>query len=145
MKANQLTIALLPALAQAAVLIRDTISPAICVGIAYQDTLAAGGAGEIEYQGFGESGIDGSNPVYDASSLDTYYENDLCGQTVNGQVVNCHGDLSVKCSGYGLADWNGLNCRTECTDSGDPAECWMQGAGSSYAGIYNVIVCDQTL
>ncbi|KAI0123924.1 hypothetical protein BJ170DRAFT_66641 [Xylariales sp. AK1849] len=145
MKVLQITIGFLPVLSLAAVLARDTVSPAICVGIAVKDVLASGGAGELEYQGFGEVGTDGSDPEYDASSLDTYEASDLCDQTVNGQVVTCNGDVSQTCSDYGVATYNGLNCRTICTSDGDPDPCWKQGAGSSYAGINGVIICDQTL
>lgn len=145
MRVLQITIGFLPVFSLAAVLTRDTVSPAICVGIAYKDIIGSGGTGELEYQGFGEVGTDGSDPEYDAASLDTYEASDLCDQTVNGQVVTCNGDVSVTCSDYGVATWNSLNCRTICTDSGDPSPCWMDGAGSEYDGIIGVIICDQTL
>lgn len=104
-----------------------------------------GGAGALEYQGFGEVGTDGSNPVYNAASLNTYQASDLCGQSVNNQVVTCNGDVSQTCSAYGVATYNGLNCRTICVSSGDPAPCWSSNSGSSQAGINGVIICDQTL
>lgn len=43
MKVLQITIGFLPVLSLAAVLARDTITPGICVGIAYHDTDAPGG------------------------------------------------------------------------------------------------------
>jgi len=103
---------LLPVLSMAAVLQRDLVMPAPCVGIALKDLQAPGGAGELEYQGFGVSGIDGQDPHYDASSLDTYSPGDLCDREVNGETVNCTGDITVKCVGYGVANYNGLSCRT---------------------------------
>jgi hypothetical protein len=115
----------------------------LCVGIAYKDILAAGGRGSVEYQGFGVVGTDGSNPKYDAGSINNMHASDLCGKNVNGQVVNCNGDVSRTCSGYGVASYNGLNCRTVC--NGDPSPCWRQGAGSQYAGINGVIICDRRL
>jgi hypothetical protein len=145
MKVLQITIGFLPVLSLAAVLARDTITPAICVGIAWKDIVASGGGGTLEYQGFGEVGVDGSDPEYDAGSLDTYSNSDLCGQTVNGQVVTCNGDVSGTCAAYGVATWNGLNCRGYCTDTGDPSPCWRSDSGSSQAGINGVIICDQTL
>ncbi|KAI0127775.1 hypothetical protein BJ170DRAFT_386867 [Xylariales sp. AK1849] len=145
MKVLQITVGFLPVLSLAAVLARDTVSPAICVGIAYKEIEGAGGGGELEYNGWGEVGTDGSNPEYDASSLDTYQAADLCGATVNGQVVTCNGDVTQTCSAYGVATYNGLNCRTICTSSGDPSPCWLSSSGSANAGISGVIICDQTL
>jgi hypothetical protein len=138
MKVLQITIGFLPVLSMAAVVERDT---GLCVGIAYKDIIAPGGAGTIEYQGFGVVGLDGSNPKYDAGSLNNMHASDLCGKNVDGQVVNCNGDVSQTCSGYGVANYNGWNCRTIC--GGDPSPCWRQGAGAKYAGINGVIICDR--
>jgi hypothetical protein len=145
MKVLQITIGFLPVLSLAAVLKRSTISPGLCVGIAYKDIEAPGGGGDIEYQGFGEVGTDGSNPVWDASNINTYQATDLCGQTVDNQVVTCNGDVSQTCSAYGVATWNSLNCRTICTSNGDPSPCWRSDKGTETDGIIGVIICDQTL
>jgi hypothetical protein len=145
MKVLQITIGFLPVLSLAAVLTRDLVSPAPCVGIAIKDILGPDGEGEIEYQGFGEVGIDGSDPEYDAASSNTYSASDVCDQTVNGQVVTCIGDVTQTCSAYGVATWNSLSCRTICTDSGDPSPCWRSDAGSESESIIGVIICDQTM
>jgi hypothetical protein len=87
-------------------------------------------------------GIDGSNPKYDAASLNTMHAKDLCGKNVNGQVVNCNGDISQTCSDFGIANYNGLNCRTVCSSKNDPVPCWRQDAGSSSAWITGVLICN---
>jgi hypothetical protein len=145
MKVLQITIGFLPVLSLAAILQRDFVTPVPCVGIAIKNILGPDGEGEIEYQGFGEVGTDGSDPEYDASSLDTYKASDVCGKTVKGQVVNCTGDVTQTCSGYGVANWNNLSCRTICTDNGDPSPCWRSDAGSENEEIVGVIICDQTM
>jgi len=140
-----MTIGFMPVLSLAAVLTRDLVNPAPCVGIAVDNILGPGGIGEIEYQGFGVVGIDGSDPKYEAESSYTYSAADLCGQTVNGQVVTCIGDITQTCAGYGVATYNSLSCRTICPDIGDPTACWRSDSGSANEFIVGVIICDMTM
>jgi hypothetical protein len=145
MKVFHLTAGLLPTLSLAFILPpRDLVHPAPCVGIAYKDIIAGDGKGELEYNGYGVVGIDGSNPKWDAGDLNTLQAKDVCDKTINGQKVTCSGDVSKQCAGYGVASYNNLNCRTICPSIGDPLDCWQSGAGSEYDGIHGVIICDQT-
>ncbi|KAI1264387.1 hypothetical protein F5Y18DRAFT_80766 [Xylariaceae sp. FL1019] len=147
-----INISLLPLATASSITPRSFVKPAPCVGIAIKNILAPDGAGALEYQGFGVVGIDGSEPEYDAGSIDSYHPADVCGQTINGHVVTCHAgvDVTKQCFGYGYATYNGLDCRTICYDSDvhdppDPLPCWRSDSGSENRRIVGVFICDKKM
>ncbi|KAI1324080.1 hypothetical protein F5Y16DRAFT_402837 [Xylariaceae sp. FL0255] len=73
MKALQISIGFLPTLSLAGILTRDLVTPAPCVGIAIKNIIGPDGIGELENQGFGVVGIDGSDLEYKAANFNTLY------------------------------------------------------------------------
>ncbi|KAL6693521.1 hypothetical protein J3F84DRAFT_401419 [Trichoderma pleuroticola] len=70
---------------------------------------------------------------------------DLCGATIDGATIECHGDISAECAPPGIATYNSRTCRSYCHSLGDPVECWNIGNGVFGFRMSMSLVCDRAL
>ncbi len=59
---------------------------------------------------------------------------DLCGASVGGTTITCNGDITARCSSYGVARYGSTTCRTYCPDQGDPVFCVNVFDGEWFSG-----------
>jgi hypothetical protein len=78
---------------------------------------------------------DTGNPIH-------WSRNGLCGQTIDGAVVECFGDLNNDCSDYSMAAYKSRNCRTYCPNYGDDQSCFYIDDGYFALRLTMVLVCD---
>jgi hypothetical protein len=119
--------------------------PWYCVGLAEEDDCNSLGGCTRSYM-LGARNMDaGTQENCCGTGVRSYEPNDLCGKTINGAVVDCYGDLTQECAGYGVALYNSRTCRTYCPSLGDDNFCWDLFDGDFSDSLTQTLVCDRAL